>query len=73
MAPTCRDVAVQARVGWPLVEMALQSCQTPVILKGILRPWPDGDRTWCRVLEFAEEFGIRVSFEALVLGERRGG
>ena len=66
------DPLLQAPVGWPLVEMALQSCQIPVILKGILRPSPDGDRAWCRVLEFAEEFGIRVSFEALVLGERRG-
>ena len=26
-----------------------------------------------RVLEFAEEFGISVSYEPLVLGERRGG
>ena len=73
VAPTYRDDAVQATVGWPLVEMALQSGQTPVILTGILRPSPDGDRAWCRVLEFAEEFGISVSFEPLLLGERRGG
>ena len=57
VAPTYRDDAVQA----------------PVILTGILRPSPEGDRAWCRVLEFAEEFGISVSFEPLVLGERRGG
>ena len=73
VAPTYRDDAVQAAVGWPLVEMALQGGQAPVILTGILRPSPDGDRAWCRVLEFAEEFGISVSFEPLVLGERRGG
>ena len=62
-----------AAVGWPLVEMALQGGQTPVILTGILRPSPEGDRAWCRVLEFAEEFGISVSYEPLLLGERRGG
>jgi len=73
VAPTYRDDAVQAAVGWPLVEMALQGGQAPVILTGILRPSPEGDRAWCRVLEFAEEFGISVSFELLVLGERRGG
>ena len=32
-----------------------------------------GDRAWCRVLEFAEEFGISVSYDPLVLAERRGG
>ena len=53
--------------------MALQAGQTPVILTGIVRPSPEGDCAWCRVLEFAEEFGISVSFEPLVLGERRGG
>lgn len=73
VAPTYRDDAVQASVGWPLVEMALNGGQSPVILTGILRPSAQGDRAWCRVLEFAEEFGISVSFEPLVLGERRGG
>ena len=73
VAPTYRDDAVQAAVGWPLVEMALHGGQTPVILTGIVRPSSEGDRAWCRVLEFAEEFGISVSFEPLVLGERRGG
>ena len=72
VAPTYRDDAVQAAVGWPLVEMALHGGQTPVILTGIVRPSSEGDRAWCRVLEFAEEFGISVSFEPLVLGERRG-
>ena len=73
VAPTYRDDAVQAAVGWPLVEMALNGGHSPVILTGILRPSVQGDRAWCRVLEFAEEFGISVSFEPLVLGERRGG
>ena len=73
VAPTYRDDAVQAAVGWPLVEMALQGGQTPVILTDILRPSPEGDRAWCRVLEFVEEFGISVSYEPLLLRERRGG
>ena len=72
-APTYRDNAVQASVGWPLVELTLQTGNAPVILTGILRPGPDGDRAWCRVVEFAEEFGISVSYDPLVLGERRGG
>ena len=73
VAPTYRDDAVQASVGWPLVELTLQTGNAPVILTGILRPGPDGDRAWCRVLEFAEEFGISVGYEPLVLAERRGG
>ena len=72
VAPTYRDDAVQASVGWPLVEMTLQTGQAPVILTGIIRPGPSGDRAWCRVLEFAEEFGISVRYDPLVLGERRG-
>ena len=32
-----------------------------------------GDRALCRVLEFAEEFGISVSYDPLMLCERRGG
>ena len=73
LAPTFRDDAVQASVGWPLVEMTLQSGTAPVVLTGILRPSESGDRVWCRVHEFAEEFGISVAYEPLVLGERRGG
>ena len=73
VAPTFRDDAVQASVGWPLVEMTLQSGSAPVVLTGILRPSESGDRAWCRVHEFAEEFGISVAYEPLVLGERRGG
>ena len=73
VAPTYRDDSVQASVGWPLFTMTLQTGNAPVILTGIVRPSEAGDRAWCRVLEFAEEFGISVSFEPLVLGERRGG
>jgi len=73
VAPTFRDHAVQASVGWSLVEMTLQSGSAPVVLTGILRPTDQGDRAWCRVHEFAEEFGIWVVYEPLVLGERRGG
>ena len=40
----------------------------------LCRLWlPDGDRAWCRVVEFAEEFGISVSYDPLVLAERRRG
>ena len=64
---------MQASVGWPLVELTLKTGNATVILTGILRPGPDRDRAWCRVVEFAEEFGISVSYDPLVLGERRGG
>ena len=73
VSPTFREDGVQAKVGWPLFEMSLQSSSAPVILRGILRPGTDGDRAWCRVVEFAEEFGISTSFNPLRLGERRGG
>lgn len=73
VAPTSRDSAVQVSVGWPLVELTLQTDNAPVILTGILRPGPDGDRAWCWVVEFAEEFGISVSYEPLVLAERQRG
>jgi hypothetical protein len=49
--------------------MSLQSGLGQVILRGVLRQ----NRAWCRVLEFAEEFGITASFEPFRLGERRGG
>ena len=49
--------------------VAGQDSQAAVIMSGILR---DG-RVWCRVVEFAEEFGISVQFSPLVLQERRGG
>jgi len=49
--------------------MGLQRGNAPLILRGILRE----NRAWCRVLEFAEEFGISVSFEPFRLWERRGG
>jgi hypothetical protein len=73
VSPTFREDGVQAEVGWPLFEMALQSGSASVILRGILRPGTDGDRAWCRVVEFAEEFGVSVGFDPLRLGERRGG
>ncbi|MGL6135377.1 MAG: N-acetylmuramoyl-L-alanine amidase, partial [Prochlorococcaceae cyanobacterium] len=69
VVPTCREDQVQPAVGWPLFEMTLQNGNAPVILRGILRE----NRAWCRVLEFAEEFGISVSFEPFTLLERCGG
>jgi len=69
VVPLYQDDGVQASVGWPLVELTLQQASAPVILRGILLE----NRAWCRVLEFAEEFGITVSFEPFQLHERRGG
>ena len=60
---------VQPSVGWPLFVMGLQRGNAPLILRGIVRE----NRAWCRVLEFAEEFGVSVSFEPFMLWERRGG
>jgi hypothetical protein len=65
VVPSFRDDQVQPSVGWPLFEMTLQNGNAPVILRD--------NRAWCRVLEFAEEFGISVSFEPFTLLERRGG
>ncbi len=83
VAPSYQGDQVQTSVGWPLFEMGLQNGQGQVILRGILRRGQTGDegpgeageplRAWCRVLEFAEEFGITASFEPFSLGERRGG
>ena len=73
MAPTHRDDNVQASVGWPLFTMTLQTCSVTVILTVIVRPFEAGDRAWCRVLGFAEEFGISVMYEPFTLLERRGG
>ncbi|MCP9887003.1 N-acetylmuramoyl-L-alanine amidase [Cyanobium sp. ATX 6A2] len=69
VVPTFRDDQVQPGVGWPLFEMTLQNGNAPVVLRGILRD----NRAWCRVLEFAEEFGISATFEPFTLLERRGG
>ena len=69
VSPTFRKDGVQTEVGWPLFEMSLQSGSSPMIL----RPGTDGDRAWCLVVEFAEEFGISFGFDPLRLGERRGG
>ena len=38
-----------------------------------IRPAASGDPAWCRVVQLAEEFGISVSYEHLVLEEHRGG
>ncbi|QNG27742.1 N-acetylmuramoyl-L-alanine amidase [Synechococcus sp. HK01-R] len=73
VAPTYRDDSVQASVGWPLFTMTLQTGNAPVILTGIVRPSDAGDRAWCRVLEFAEEFGISVRYDPFTLLKRRGG
>lgn len=77
VAPTYRADAIQADVGWELFEMSLQTEKAPVILTGIMRPSNDRPvqtaRAWCRVVEFAEEFGISIAYNPLVLGERRGG
>ena len=69
VVPLYLDDAVQASVGWPLFEMTLERSTAPVILRGIVRQ----GRAWCRVLEFAEEFGISVAYEPFRLLERRGG
>ncbi|MEA5422638.1 hypothetical protein [Synechococcus sp. CCY9202] len=68
-APTFQDDQVQPSLGLPLFEMGLQRGNAPLILRGIVRE----NRAWCRVLEFAEEFGVSVSFEPFMLWERRGG
>ncbi|MDG1060643.1 MAG: N-acetylmuramoyl-L-alanine amidase [Synechococcus sp. cluster3_bin.96] len=77
VAPTYRADAIQADVGWELFEMSLQTGNAPVILTGIMRPTSDRPvqtaRAWCRVVEFAEEFGVSIAYNPLVLGERRGG
>jgi len=69
VAPSFQEDQVQPSVGWPLVEMAVQSGNSPVILRGILRE----QRAWCRVLEFAEEFGISASFEPSPCWSAAGG
>jgi hypothetical protein len=75
VVPLYQEDGVQASVGWPLVEITLEQVGAPVILRGILRPSTSGEpaRAWCRVLEFAEEFGITATFEPFQLHERRGG
>ena len=73
VVPTCREEAVQRSLGWPIFELSIQSGAAPVLLVGILRTEMGEEKAWCRVLEFAEEFGISVQFDPFVLGERRGG
>jgi hypothetical protein len=73
VVPTFREEAVQRSLGWPIFELSIQSGAAPVLLVGILRSEMGDEKPWCRVLEFAEEFGISVQFDPFVLGERRGG
>ncbi len=77
VSPTYRVDAIQADVGWALFEMSLKTFNAPVILTGIMRPSNDRPtqtaRAWCRVVEFAEEFGVSIAYIPLALGERRGG
>ena len=73
VVPTFREEAVQRSLGWPIFELSIQSGAAPVLLVGILRSEMGDEKAWCRVLEFAEEFGISVQFDPFVLGERRGG
>ena len=49
------------------MELTLLTGNAQVIFTGILRPGPSGDRAWCRELEFAEEFGISVSYDPVLL------
>ena len=70
---TCREEAVQRSLGCPIFELSIPSGAVPVLLVGILRTEMGEEKAWCRVLEFAEEFGISVQFDPFVLGERRGG
>ena len=39
----------------------------------LYHPIISGSGVVCRVLEFAEEFGISPNFQPFTLGERRGG
>jgi hypothetical protein len=73
VVPTFREDAVQRSLGWPIYELSIQSGAAPVVLVGILRSEMGKTKAWCRVLEFAEEFGISVRFDPFGLGERRGG
>ena len=73
VVPTCREEAVQRSLGWPIFELSFQSGAALVLLLGILLTEMGEEKAWCRVLEFAEEFGISVQFDPFVLGERRGG
>ena len=73
VVPTSREEAVQRSLGWPIFELSIQSGAAPVLLVGILRTEMGEEKAWCRVLEFAEEFGISVQFDLFVLVERRGG
>ena len=53
--------------------LRLQIGHASEILAGIIRLGASGELVCCRILDFAEDFGISGNYEPLVLGERRGG
>ena len=73
VVPTFREEAVQRSLGWPIFELSIQSGPAPVLLVFILRSEMGDEKACCRILEFAEEFGISVQFDPFVLEERRSG
>jgi hypothetical protein len=69
VTPKYLEDQVQADVGYPLFEMSLQRQNAPIILVGIIRD----HSAYCKVYEFAQEFGITVSLNPFKLGRRLGG
>lgn len=69
VAPKYLEEQVQSDVGYPLFEMSLQGQNAPIVLVGIIRD----NSAYCKVYEFAQEFGITVSFNPFKLGSRLGG
>lgn len=69
VAPRYSQNKIAATSGLPTFELALQGGNSPVILVGLIHL----NTAYCRVLEFAEEFGISASFHPFALHERRGG
>ncbi|MEB3333293.1 MAG: N-acetylmuramoyl-L-alanine amidase [Synechococcaceae cyanobacterium] len=69
VAPRHSRNRITAAPGLPTFELALQGGQSAVILVGVMHQ----NQAYCRVLEFAEEFGISASFQPFALHERRGG
>ena len=55
------------------MEHTLLTGISPLNLMGFILPGASGDLAWCRVVEFAEELSISVSYDPQALGERRGG
>ena len=69
---TFGEDVLQSSLGWAAFELSIQSAETLVLLVSILRSGTEA-KAWCRVLAFAEEFGISVQFDPFALVERRGG